>query len=252
MKFFQETNAMDNRMRLSVQTAPTSDQKPTDVPPTAQTNTAKLTSTDDEVRKWSEKGRELSTQFYKSRAEADQKIVAEFRELRDKSKAVKKAFRDALNIESWETTRYRKVAEDDFLYEAETLEVFGELTISQQYELTKAPPDVKRSIREHVRTHPGDKSRAKLRELRLPAGTKQKPEAGSGTEQKLEVAGDTEQRPEADSISNLGSKLVEIWDSTGVSFDTMEEAVRDKFLSWLDTAPIPRSFKVIRFFEQGS
>jgi hypothetical protein len=248
-KNFQETNAMDNRAQRSVQIASAGDLKPTDVRVIAETgqtghlNTAEPDATESdeaaEVKAWSDRGRELGRE-YLTRTEADQKIVAGFRELRKKSKTVKQAFRDALNIEDWEATRYRKVGEDDFLHEPETLKVFGKLTISQQYELAKASPDVKRSIRNHFCTHPEDKpSKNKLREKRLAAKTKQEPKPSSAAKQK----------PEAGSSVKPEIPLVEIRVNASISFDTMEESDRAEFLSWLNAAP--KSVEVIRLFEQG-
>jgi uncharacterized protein with von Willebrand factor type A (vWA) domain len=210
---------MDNRMQRSVQIASGGDHKPTDVPVIAETgqtgqlNTAEPGSIEAdeaaEVKAWSERGRELSRE-YLTRTEADQKIVAGFRELRRKFKALKRAFRDALNIEDWEATRYRKVGEDDFLHEPETLKVFGKLTISQQYELAKASPDVKRSIRDHFLRHPEDKpSKNKLREMRLAAKTKQEPKASSAAKQK----------PETGSSVKPEIPLVEIRANASISFD---------------------------------
>jgi hypothetical protein len=256
-KNFQETNAMDNRAQRSVQIASAGDLKPTDVRVIAETgqtghlNTAEPDATEAdeaaEVKAWSERGRELSRE-YLTRTEADQKIVAAFRELRDKPKGVKKAFRDALNIENWEATPYRKVGENDFLHEPDTLKVFGKLTISQQYELAKAPPDVQRSIRDHFRTRPDDKrSKNALRKMRLAAKTKQTPEAGSATEEKPEAGSATNQKLEAGSA--MKTALVEIRPSASSSFDTMEESDQAGFLAWLDAAP--KSVEVIRLFEQG-
>jgi len=67
--------------------------------------------------------------------------------LRDFARAVVCAALPACWIAST-SEPFRKVGEDDFLYEPETLQVFGDLTISQQYELAKASLDVKQSIRE--------------------------------------------------------------------------------------------------------
>ena len=154
-------------------------------------------------------GAELSRE-YSTRTKADRKIVAGFRELRDKPKAVKRAFRDALNIEPWDKTRFRKVGEDDFLYEPETLQVFGDLTICQQYELAKAPLDVKRSIREHFRTHREDNpSKDTLKEMRLAAKPQPEPVAGDPTKQTPEAVCATNQTPEAVSVIEDEIALVE-------------------------------------------
>jgi hypothetical protein len=249
-------DVMNNRMRRSVQMAPAGDNKSTDAPFIAETSqtterkTAKLTSQEpveaSEVERWREKGQELSRE-YDTRAEADQKIVAAFREIREKPKAVKKAFRDALSFENYEKTKYSKVGEDQFLHEPETLQVFGTLTLSQQYELAKAPLDVKKSIREHFRTHPEDKpSKNTLMKMRRAAKAPPKPESGSGTKQDPEA--DTKQDPEAGSATKLDVKLVEIWAASSSSFGTMEESDRAAFLTWLDAAP--KSLEVIRVFDQ--
>jgi hypothetical protein len=250
---------MENRVRLNGKNAPADDQEPTDVATvartkqTGQSKAAQSISTKPdqktEVKKWSERGRELSIRYYDSRGKADQEIVAGFREIRKKSKAVKKAFRDALNIENWEATRYRKVGEDDFLHETETAEVFGELTIRQQYELAKAPPEVKRSIREHIRTNPTDKSWRKLRQLRDAAAPEKDLKPSNGTKQNPEASSAANPKSEAASETKLEPALVEIRVTAGISFDTMEQSLRAEVLAWLDQAP--KSVKVIRFFKQG-